>query len=32
VGADAGTKAEKAKALGVTALSEAEWLRLARGG
>jgi DNA ligase (NAD+) len=32
VGADAGSKADKAKALGVTTLSEAEWLQLARGG
>jgi DNA ligase (NAD+) len=32
VGADAGSKAEKAKALGVTTLSEDEWLKLARAG
>jgi DNA ligase (NAD+) len=32
VGADAGSKADKARALGVTTLSEAEWLQLARGG
>jgi DNA ligase (NAD+) len=31
VGADAGSKADKAKALGVTTLTEAEWLALARG-
>jgi DNA ligase (NAD+) len=28
VGADAGSKAAKAAALGVTVLSEAEWLKL----
>ena len=32
VGADAGSKATKAEALGVKTLSEAEWLALARGG
>jgi DNA ligase (NAD+) len=32
VGADAGSKADKAKALGVTTLTEEEWLKLARGG
>ncbi|HEX6841264.1 MAG TPA: NAD-dependent DNA ligase LigA [Stellaceae bacterium] len=32
VGADAGSKAEKAKALGVTTMSEDEWLALAQGG
>jgi DNA ligase (NAD+) len=31
VGADAGSKADKAKALGVTTMSEDEWLKLARG-
>ena len=31
VGADAGSKADKAKALGVKTLTEAEWLALARG-
>src|SRR4029077_9944135 len=31
VGSDAGSKAEKAKALGVTTMSEDEWLTLARG-
>ena len=28
LGADAGSKADKAKALGVTTLSEAEWLEI----
>jgi DNA ligase (NAD+) len=32
VGADAGSKAEKARALGVTTITEDEWLALARGG
>jgi DNA ligase (NAD+) len=32
VGADAGSKADKARALGVNTLTEAEWLQLARGG
>ena len=32
VGADAGSKAEKARALGVTTMTEEEWLKLARGG
>ncbi|HYM03718.1 MAG TPA: NAD-dependent DNA ligase LigA [Stellaceae bacterium] len=32
VGADAGSKAEKARALGVTTLSEDEWMSLAGGG
>jgi DNA ligase (NAD+) len=32
VGADAGSKAEKAKALGVKTMTEEEWLALARGG
>jgi DNA ligase (NAD+) len=32
VGADAGSKAEKARALGVTTITEDEWLTLARGG
>jgi len=32
VGADAGSKAEKAKALGVTTLSEDEWLALVQAG
>ena len=32
VGADAGSKAEKAKALGVTTMSEDEWLALLQGG
>jgi DNA ligase (NAD+) len=32
VGADAGSKAEKARAIGVTTLTEEEWLKLARGG
>jgi DNA ligase (NAD+) len=31
VGADAGSKAEKAKALGVTTMTEEEWLALANG-
>jgi DNA ligase (NAD+) len=31
VGADAGSKASKAKDLGVTTLSEEDWLKLARG-
>jgi DNA ligase (NAD+) len=31
VGADAGSNATKATKLGLTILSEAEWLRLARG-
>jgi DNA ligase (NAD+) len=31
VGADAGSKAEKAKALGVTTMTEEEWLALASG-
>ena len=31
VGADAGSKAKKAEALGVKTLTEAEWLKLARG-
>jgi DNA ligase (NAD+) len=31
VGADAGSKATKAKALGVTMLSEQEWLKLIGG-
>jgi DNA ligase (NAD+) len=31
VGADAGSKADKAKELGVTTLTEPEWLKLARG-
>ncbi len=31
IGADAGSKADKAKALGVTTLDEADWLKLARG-
>jgi DNA ligase (NAD+) len=32
VGEDAGSKAKKAAELGITTLSEAEWLKLARGG
>ncbi len=32
VGADAGSKADKAKQLGITTLDEAAWLKLARGG
>jgi DNA ligase (NAD+) len=32
VGADAGSKADKARNLGVTMLDEAQWLKLARGG
>jgi DNA ligase (NAD+) len=32
VGADAGSKAEKARALGVTTMSEDEWLAMARAG
>ena len=31
VGADAGSKADAAKELGVKTLSEEEWLKLARG-
>jgi DNA ligase (NAD+) len=32
VGADAGSKADKAKALGVTTMTEEEWLAMAGGG
>ena len=32
VGADAGSKAEKARALGVKTMTEAEWLALIGGG